>query len=167
MHPVKINFSNEAQELIALARLEAIDLGYDYVSGNHFLIADCQLNKHPSIKQFAFADNMAFSAYYKTQRIQDPSVFKALDRSSLPITKVAEAMIKTAAAEAKLYGSRCVERHHLFLASCRNKDKLFVDNQDRGLDIYPRLLAYYRGCGLLLEARKSVPLIERIKNVFK
>ncbi|PSK90368.1 hypothetical protein [Taibaiella chishuiensis] len=167
MKPVNINFSEEAKALVAQARLEAIDTGDACISGVHFLLADCRLQQQPSIKQFVFADDAAFKAYYATKQAQPPTIFKKLDRQSLPLTKAAEAMIKTAVREAKLYGSQYVEPHHLFLASCRNKDNLFTDSQDQDLDIYPRILAYYRTLGLQLQAREGFSFVQKIKEIFR
>ena len=77
------NFSAESKAVVAESRLIALELGYNYISTVHFLLADCMSGFNDSIKDFLFSSEEEFNSFYESQRIGE--LFSAVD--SLPLTK--------------------------------------------------------------------------------
>jgi hypothetical protein len=144
-------FSADSRLLIKEARRAAIDLGYDYISTLHVMIADAQLDKPGSIRGHLFAESGSFFHFYEAERIGDPSVLV----DSLPLTIELEKTIKKAGDLylSQKYLSNHIQPHHLFLAAVQLPDTLLYAAINPKETMLQNLEAYYRRQGLIPEEK--------------
>ena len=118
-------FSPDLKILIAKSRLIAIDLGYDYISTIHFLLADCESGRPNSIFNFAFGDRgeyLQFKEEWKVKEEDRPVVIE----DSLPLTKEAESAIVNTDVERIIHQQTLSYPSHLFLSALSNEKSLLA-----------------------------------------
>ena len=135
------DFSEETKKMIAGSRKIAIDLGYDYISTMHFLLADCMFNNKYSIKDFAFDSNEEFDIFIKKQKIGESSILV----DSLPLTTEAE---DTVSRGCRLWSnSRYIDTeirpYHFFLAASQLRKSHFYLLFGSKNDLFESLERFY------------------------
>jgi hypothetical protein len=132
-------FSPELKALIARSRDVAIDLGYEYVSTLHVLLADCAMPYPYSLVHLLFATSEEYSAFYEGCRL-GPA---AAGVGSLPLTAELEQALKEIAI-AHHYGF-CRELYpcHLLVAASQVTDSTFRQVAQDAATLLPQLLTYY------------------------
>ena len=117
------NFSDGFKELIAKTREVAIELGYDYISTIHFLLADYEMSADENGANFWFKNKETFDVFKNNQMIESGGKQK-FENVSLPLTKEAETTIRLSIVEMKLQNKGDVYAWHFFIASLKNKESL-------------------------------------------
>lgn len=138
-------FSRDLKNIVAESRHIALELGYDYISTVHFLLADCRLQRTGSIFDFAFQSEADFEHFFKALRIGPP----ATTVFDLPLTLEAE---KTVTKAFKLwnrsdYFDDYVQPYHFFLAAASFPDSLFSKAFNANNNLLTELEAYYISIG--------------------
>ena len=126
---------------MAESRTIALELGYDYISTLHFLLADCRLNRQSGIRAFAFQSDDAFNSFYKELDMGKPGVL--ID--DLALTREAEKSIQATFnlwATGKYYDPE-IQPYHLFMAMSKIKKTLFYSVFQQGKELSKELLSYY------------------------
>lgn len=152
-------FSRDVQEMIKMSREVALELGCNYVSTGHLLLADCRLNNVGSIKNFTFDSDKHFSDQYESCRIGDPITTS----NSLPLTVDAEKIFKKAKVESFIYSEKMIFPCHVFLAAARLESQVFFSFFPDSDRLYDRLVGYYAGLNII-NSRNAEGLV---KNVVK
>jgi len=144
-----LSFAPELKELIARSREVAIDLGYDYISTLHVLLADCTMTYPYSLAGLFFPDLEARTAFYESHRLGPAN----LAAGSLPITAEYGQALKLAPMS-RQYGF-CEELHpcHLFVAASQVAGAEFSQAVPAATDLTQVLLTYYRTFDELLLKR--------------
>lgn len=145
-------FSNDVKELIRVSREIALETGYEYISIQHFFLADCRINKHSSIKNFSFDNDADFKSYLEACRL-GPSINNV---ENLRLTKDVELALKRAPIESYLFSEKKVYPCHIFIAAAKVSKPFKAIFNDRP-DLYNRLIGYYHSVGEL----RSTPTIFR------
>jgi hypothetical protein len=132
-------FSPELKALIARSREVAIDLGYEYVSTLHILLADCAMPYPYSLVHLLFATAEDYSAFYEGCRLGPATV----GVGSLPLTTELEQAFKEIAI-AYQYGF-CREPYpcHLLIAASQVIGSDFRQVAQDDATLLPQLLTYY------------------------
>jgi len=135
-----VSFAPELKELIARSREVAIDLGYDYISTLHVLLADFTMAYPYSLNGLFFPDLEARTAFYESHRL-GPANSAA---GSLPLTVEYEQVLKLAPL-AQQYGfGKELYPCHLFVAASQVADAEFSQVVPTTTDLTQVLLTYYR-----------------------
>ncbi len=118
-------FSKRVKEVISLAREEALRLGHDYISTEHFLLG-----------MIRDADGAGFLLLQKSgvpladlrQSIEYATKGTATNNiknlANIPLTRKSERVLKITHLEAKKFRSEIIGTEHLLLAILRNNDNL-------------------------------------------
>lgn len=141
-----VSFAPELKALIARSREVAIDLGYDYVSTLHMLLADCTMNYPYSLTGLFFSDPEAQAAFYEGHRLGPAN----LTAGSLPLTVELEQTLKLMPT-ARQYGFRQeLYPCHLFVAASQVAGSDFTQAMSVDTDTTDLLLSHYRAFNELL-----------------
>jgi ATP-dependent Clp protease ATP-binding subunit ClpA len=138
-------FSTELQLLIKHTRKVALEMGYDYISTIHFLIANCELNLQELYK-FGFADEPAFKAYKQEWSIPEANN-QENNAASLPLTVEAETTIRLTDVERDIHKQSAAYPCHFFLAAFKNKESLLAQAYEDDEYIIEKLTAFYQHRG--------------------
>lgn len=160
-------FSNECKELVSQSREIAIELGYDYISTVHFFLADCENDYRLSIKKFAFKDHNAYLKFKKQCTLAEQ--VDHLDRfnDSLPLSKEAEAAIRSSEKERQVTGSDLIYPFHIIIASFKVKNSVLSDCFRDDPDVLEKLLKYYKDLDVPEFGTTTVDeIMSRQKNPF-
>ena len=145
MAALDARFINELKEIVANSRLIAQDLGYDYISTLHFVLADCSTSNYGSLKGFLFENDVAYQSFYESQRIGNATI----SNDSLPLTVEAENTIRLAWRFRYKYYDRNLHPYHVFIAATQVRKSCFrqmLASTDRIVD---HLEDYYINHGLI------------------
>jgi len=129
-----------------MSREIALDLGYDYISTIHFLLADCRLNGLWSIKRFAFKEDKDFLRAY--EEFRKGAVIENYTES-LPLTIEAEQAIRKSAIECFIFSEKIICRHHVFWAAAKMKNSSIQSIFSNDPDLYENLVSYYSSLKLV------------------
>ncbi len=136
-------FSQELKDLVFQSREMAINLGYDYISSIHFLLADCESKREDSIINFGFKAEDEYQNFKKHYTLEKKGLLEFINES-LPLTKEAELTIKLSIKESKSEGLKLVLPKHLFIAALKNQNSLVYEcfkNDEKALE---KLIAFYK-----------------------
>jgi|GEM_PF-1408413 len=166
-------FSQSSIDLVALARETAIDLGYNYISSIHLLIADCKTAGPTSIKEFAFKNDADVDRFVESQRLDKEDLLHFNDES-LPLTMEAETAIRNSEQERAMYHQRYIYPFHILLSSIKIPDSALL-NCFVGKNWPEDLLRYYKAAGAFnidkltndeIAADQYVPVESKFKSMF-
>jgi ATP-dependent Clp protease ATP-binding subunit ClpA len=155
------SFSDRSKEIIKRSREVAIELGYDYISTIHIMIADCESDYAYSIRNFAFKMDSDFNAFYQNHHIGtgNPSLL----HESLPLTLEAE---KTIRASIQLWHRSYIEDevqpYHLFLAAANIKNSLFRSSFKQQGELFKKLENYYIDIGAIEEKNIRQSFLQKL-----
>jgi hypothetical protein len=139
-------FSKRTKELIGFSREIAIELGYDYISTLHFLIADCKSDYTDSIRNFAFETDSDFNTFYKNQDVGKPSLL----HESLPLTLEAEETVRLSVQLwHRTYIYEEIQPYHIFLAAGTIENSFFRSLFSKEIDLVKELEKYYLNIGTI------------------
>jgi len=155
-------FSVEVKEVIKASREIALDLGYNYISTMHFLLADCRLDGLWSIRKFAFKEDKGFLSAYENFR-KGPAIINTAD--SLHLTKEAEQAIRRSAMERFIFSEKIISPYHIFLAAAKMKNSSIQDFFSNNPNLYEHLVAYYSNLNLI-DPDKAKGLFKQIIQKF-
>jgi hypothetical protein len=141
-------FDDATTALMDEARLCAIDLGSQYISTVHLLLADCKGDNHQSIKDFIFQTPEKFQSIYNSQRVGESDFFDSV-LVSLPITIEMENTIRFAN---KIYNEK-IRPHHLFLAASELKTTLFYSILEPKDGLHEALIDFYSQKGIVVSRK--------------
>ena len=120
---MKYNFSDGVRRALAFARLEAVQLGHDYVGTEHLLLGLLRL---PESRALEVVEALESSAAELRARVQD-SVrpgSSAMGNGELPYTSRGKKVLEFSMAAARERGDRGVDTEHVLLGLLR---------EDRGI----------------------------------
>jgi len=141
--------SPSTKELMSKSRLIALDLGCDYITTVHFLLADCELDSPASLRS-TFPTPQDYNAFYARQRKGEKITLGILDNESLPLTIEAENALRQGLKEMRRYRAKQIEPHHVLLGAAHNKDSLLRKvYEGKNEDLYPALQKIYTSKGIL------------------
>ncbi|MGI4863136.1 MAG: hypothetical protein ACRYFZ_04385 [Janthinobacterium lividum] len=135
-----VSFTPELKALIGQSRAVAIDLGYDYISTLHLLLADLAMPYPYSLAGLFFPDPEARAAFYESQRLGPAN----LAARSLPLTVEFEEALKLAPMSQPQGFRSELYPCHLFLAASQVASSEFSQLVPASSSLYQQLLAYYR-----------------------
>ena len=172
------NFSVGYKELIAKSREVALDLGYDYISSIHFLIADYELNDADIGVSFWFKNKEAFEDFKNVQRLVQNGEKQNFDNVSLPLTKEAEITIRLSIEEVKMQKHDVVYSWHFFIAALKNETSLIFELFKEDEFSLANLVKYYNSFIKahyntyyaqkdFTEFKAKPSFLNRIKNLFQ
>ncbi len=159
-------FSEETKEIIAWSREIALELGYNYISTLHFLLADSYLNGKSSIKTFCFASDEEYARFYESKRIGDATVFGDNLKGNVFLTKEAERTVRLSMVEWKKHSALEVQPFHLFLAAASHYST-FSSLLPPEEDLYDRLLVFYKQGGHIPEKLPKQTFIQKVTSFWK
>lgn len=145
-------FSETTRKLMAESRRVAIDLGYNYISTLHLLLADCRLDHPYSIKKFLFKSNTEFEYFYLQQKIDDAGLFA----ETIPLTEEAKQTISNSCTlwSNSVCYDKGIQPCHLFLAASQLPSTVFYSMFEPKDDLHGKLEDYYANIGKV--ARKNI-----------
>jgi len=166
-------FSDDLRKLITHARKTALDLGYDYISTIHFLIADCALRQADSLFAFAFGDEEKFLQFRKKYELTASA--SLIDwHENLPLTKEAEKVLRGMKQERVRYGQQCTYPCYFFLAALKDGESAVAKCFSGDVQTVEKLAEYYEGIGAFtrnqiseVPAAKKKSVLNTIRSLFK
>jgi ATP-dependent Clp protease ATP-binding subunit ClpC len=118
-------FSQRVKEVISLAREEALRLGHDYISTEHFLLG---MLRDGDGSGFLLLQKAGAKTEQLKQAIELASKGTATNNiknlANIPLTRQSERVLKITHLEAKKFKSDIIGTEHLLLAILRNDDNL-------------------------------------------
>lgn len=156
------NFSENAISLMAESRKIAVELGYDYISTLHLLLADCKLNYQYSIRNFIFHNDTEFDTFMGQHKIGDVSIFA----ETIPITKEAEQTIFKGCLlwSDSIYYDDEIRPYHFFLAASQLPETDFCLLLEPKKGLHERLERYYLQIGQIDQKNISKSLWSRFSK---
>ncbi len=116
------NFSQEVKNVIGFSKIEAQRLGHSFIGTEHLLLG---IFKEPKAKVISILDSLNVDLEDLKERITNillPGGEVNLESKNLPLTKIAERVLKTTFLEAKLFKSESINTVHLLLCILRNEN---------------------------------------------
>jgi ATP-dependent Clp protease ATP-binding subunit ClpC len=118
-------FSKRVKEVISLAREEALRLGHDYISTEHFLLGMIRDADGAGFlllqKSGVPLNDLRESIEYATRGTATNNI---KNLANIPLTRKSERVLKITHLEAKKFKSEIIGTEHLLLAILRNNDNL-------------------------------------------
>ena len=117
------NFSERLQDVIRLAREEALRLGHDYIGTEHLLLGIIREGQGVAIR---ILRNLDCDLLRLKKAVEDTvrTTGGTLTIGNLPLTKQAEKVIKISQIEAKIYKANVIGTEHLLLSILRDEDNI-------------------------------------------
>lgn len=117
------NFSERLQDVIRLAREEALRLGHDYIGTEHLLLGIIREGQGVAIR---ILRNLDCDLLRLKKAVEDTvrTSGGTLTIGNLPLTKQAEKVIKISQIEAKIYKANVIGTEHLLLSILRDEDNI-------------------------------------------
>lgn len=144
-------YALELKELIARSRNTALDLGYDYISSMHFLIADCERKERDSILHFCFAGAEEFEAFKRSQTLGIVNDYAARNKT-LPLTQEAEQNIRRIEELRQHLGQTRAYPCHFFIAAFSDPGSAIFDHFSYTEQLSANLSRYYEQAGAFTES---------------
>ena len=123
---MKKNFSKKLQEILKLAKEEAIRLGHSYVGSEHLLIGLLKIKSGISFKIFELYDVNVKSIVKMIEDLISSSE-STISLGHLPLSMRAERVLKNAYLEASSRNSNVADDEHLLLAMLREKEGIIYE----------------------------------------
>lgn len=114
-----MDYSESLKDIIRLSREEAIRLGQDYIGVEHFALAIIRNDTNLALK---LLKKLGLNTNDFKKRLEE-SMKREMDEieGNLPLTKVAEKILKIVQIEQKIYKSDIVGSEHLLLSILRDE----------------------------------------------
>lgn len=144
------NFSQKVKDIITFSREEALRLGNDFIGTEHLLLGLIREGNNLSVRIL-----QSFNVDLYDLRKEIEGIIKNKDaytpnapKSSIPLTRQAEKIIRISTLEAKLFKSPMVESEHLMLSILKNKEDVtasVLESKNINYQNFQNELAYIQG----------------------
>jgi len=117
------NFSNRVRDVISYSREEALRLGHDYIGTEHLLLGILREGEGLAVKLLVNLDvdlNKLRKVIEESIRVNNSNVHI----ENIPLTKLAERVLKVTYLEAKAFKSEIIGTEHLLLSLLRDEDNI-------------------------------------------
>jgi ATP-dependent Clp protease ATP-binding subunit ClpC len=117
------NFSNRVRDVISYSREEAMRLGHDYIGTEHLLLGILREGEGLAVKMLS---NLNVDMNRLRKVIEDSIAIRNTNVhvDNIPLTKLAERVLKVTYLEAKLFKSELIGTEHLLLSLMRDEDNI-------------------------------------------
>ena len=112
---MKENFSKKIQQVVRLAREEAIRLDHNYIGSEHLLLAILKLEQSTTVEILMSMD-IEIDELIRSVEEATQANGGTMMVGRLPLTKQAENVLRNAYTEAQNVGSDVIGDEHLFLS---------------------------------------------------
>lgn len=117
------NFSSRVRDVISYSREEAFRLGHDYIGTEHLLLGILKEGDGLAIK---LLNNLGIDLL-KLKKVVEESISirsTSVHVENIPLTKLAERVLKVTYLEAKLFRSELIGTEHLLLSLMRDEENI-------------------------------------------
>jgi len=117
------NFSSRVRDVISYSREEAFRLGHDYIGTEHLLLGILKEGDGLAIK---LLNNLGIDLS-KLKKVVEESISirsASIHVENIPLTKLAERVLKVTYLEAKLFRSELIGTEHLLLSLMRDEENI-------------------------------------------